>query len=54
MLTPETYYEGEFEDDEYEGKGKMTWMITKETYIGDWKDNKMSGEGIFTYPPQVK
>jgi 1-phosphatidylinositol-4-phosphate 5-kinase len=31
----------------------MTWVSTKETYVGEWKDNKMSGKGRFTYPPKL-
>ena len=29
-----TQYEGQFQNDEHHGKGRMTWSLTKESYDG--------------------
>lgn len=42
-------YEGDFKDDEPNGKGLMIWMKGKQ-YNGDFKNGKMEGHGIFTWP----
>lgn len=47
-LADETIIEGNFENDELVGKGKIMYN-TGDVYIGDIKDYKASGEGTLTY-----
>jgi hypothetical protein len=42
-------YEGEFKNDEMNGKGVYVWWDGK-TYNGDWKKGKMHGKGEFWWP----
>jgi len=42
-------YEGDYEDDKKNGKGKYTWSDGG-VYEGDYKDDKMNGKGKFTWP----
>ena len=43
-----SYYEGHFQNNIYNGKGKMVWADT-EKYEGNWVNGKMDGIGVFTY-----
>lgn len=47
-LAEETIIEGNFENDELVGKGKIMY-VNGDVYTGDVKDNKASGEGTITY-----
>jgi hypothetical protein len=38
-------YEGQFEDNEMHGKGKMTWP-DQSRYEGDFKNGKAAGHGV--------
>ena len=38
-------YEGEFIDDQFHGKGKLT-MKDGSYYDGNWEKNKQNGKGI--------
>ncbi len=40
---------GPFKDDNSHGKGTKYFADGK-TYVGDWVDGTMSGEGVFTWP----
>ncbi len=40
-------YEGEFENEKKHGKGTYYWT-SGDTYTGDWFDDKMAGQGVFT------
>jgi hypothetical protein len=44
----EEKYEGEFENDCFEGYGIYCWGYQKK-YTGQWKNGKMHGEGVFTW-----
>ena len=41
-------YEGELVDGKKHGKGKMNF-VNGHTYVGDWMDDMVSGEGVFTW-----
>jgi hypothetical protein len=41
-------YEGAYADGKKNGVGKMTYP-NGDIYHGEWKDNKMEGEGTYTY-----
>jgi len=41
-------YEGKYADGKKNGLGKMTFP-NGDVYFGEWKDNKMDGEGTYTY-----
>ena len=41
-------YEGAYADGKKNGIGKMTYP-NKDEYTGEWKDNKMDGEGTYKY-----
>ena len=48
MYTKEGVYEGNFEDFEYEGQGRMTYSDGT-NYDGEWKNGEKHGHGITTY-----
>ena len=39
------FYEGEFEKDEYNGKGTYYWKKEKIKFVGCWKDSIRIGKG---------
>ena len=41
-------YEGAFQDDEINGKGRMTYT-NGDVFVGNWADGLRSGKGIYTY-----
>ena len=43
-----SYYDGEINNNYFEGYGKFKWKEGRE-YIGFWKNGKMNGKGIMTY-----
>ena len=43
-------YEGEFKENQPNGKGKMIWR-SGETYVGDWVNDTKEGFGIMHYNP---
>lgn len=46
MFSNADSYEGEYEADKFNGKGKYLWK-NKTQYIGDFKMGFMEGEGIW-------
>ena len=42
-----SYYEGEFVNNYYEGYGVYILMSKRKGYIGEWKEGKMNGFGVF-------
>ena len=47
-------YSGEYKNDVREGHGKLISTDGTYYYVGDWLDNKMEGNGIFTWPDNRK
>lgn len=47
-LRPVQNYEGEYEDNKKNGKGKFVWT-SGSVYEGEWKDNTKNGRGKFTW-----
>ena len=43
-----SYYEGELENDKFQGRGLYFWSEGR-SYTGEWYEGKMSGQGLFTY-----
>jgi len=41
-------YEGEFLNDQYNGKGEYHWKSTGDVYKGQWRNSQMDGEGELT------
>jgi len=41
-------YEGTVIDGKFEGKGTYTWPDRKTVYCGQWRANRMHGEGTYT------
>lgn len=46
--TKEESYEGDFQNNLFEGKGVYLWG-TQKKYVGEWKNGVMDGEGVFTW-----
>ena len=46
------WYEGEYKDEKYHGKGKFTYLDGA-TYIGEWKQGRKHGQGTFSFPNRV-
>ena len=43
MIWPdETYYEGEWKDDKFEGEGSYLW-VNGSKYVGNWHKGQRSG-----------
>ena len=42
-------YEGQIENKRRHGQGKFTRAETNQTYMGEWKDDKMDGNGILYF-----
>ena len=42
-------FEGEFENDCFEGRGEQTWPDGT-LYIGEWHNNQRHGKGTMTWP----
>ena len=42
-------YEGQIEEKKRSGKGKYLKTINNQTYIGQWKNDKMEGEGVLYF-----
>ena len=47
--TIEHIYEGEFKNDKKNGNGKLSYKLFKDTYEGEFKDNCITGIGIYTW-----
>ena len=47
--TVEYSYEGDFKNDTKEGKGKVYYFLTKDRYEGEFKDNSITGFGLYTW-----
>jgi len=48
-----SHYEGEVNDEgERHGKGLMRWS-KEEYYFGDWKNDEMSGKGVYVTEDSV-
>lgn len=45
-----SYYEGEFRNGAFNGKGKFFYKLNGMTYDGEWKDGKPNGRGIEVFP----
>ena len=44
------YYEGDFEDDEFHGFGRMNWVNKKIIYEGWWERGRFKGYGKLIFP----
>ena len=44
-------YEGQWSNDQRQGRGKLTVASNGNVYVGDWAADKMSGSGDMTYGP---
>jgi len=42
-------YDGNFEKNAMDGKGKLSHSVKKYTYEGDFKENKFDGSGVKTW-----
>ena len=42
-------YKGNFENDLYNGEGQYIWGESGKKYVGQFKNGKIEGKGIFTY-----
>ena len=42
-------YEGNFENNLYNGEGKYIWGLDRRKYEGEFKNGIISGKGVFTY-----
>ena len=47
--TVEYAYSGEFKNDKKEGYGEVNYILTKDSYKGNFKDNSITGKGIYTW-----
>ena len=47
--TPEHIYEGDFLDNKKNGYGKLVYKILKDTYEGEFKDNCITGTGLYKW-----
>ena len=45
-----SYYEGDFVNNYYEGYGVYVMLSKRKGYIGEWKEGKMHGFGVFFWP----
>ena len=43
------WYEGDYMDGKYHGKGKFTYLDGA-TYLGEWKNGRKHGQGTFSFP----
>jgi hypothetical protein len=48
-ITNEHVYEGEFKDDKKNGKGKLVYKLIKDTYVGEFVDNAITGSGYYVW-----
>ena len=50
--TDRYHYEGQGVTDskKRQGRGVCTWKSSGHKYEGEWKDDKMSGQGVHTWP----
>lgn len=49
-----SYYEGEFLDGKFEGKGKYYFADSGKVYEGEFRDNSMNGVGVMVWPDQSR
>jgi len=48
-ITKDHIYTGEFQSDKKQGIGKINFLYTKEFYDGEFKDNAITGYGVYTW-----
>ena len=44
------YYEGDFKDGKFDGKGVYYFSDSGKIYEGDFKENNMDGTGVMVWP----